>query len=121
MLSEIQGDLVTPCGLETFSRPVIQYMQILSLWTSTPRLCPTNTKGAAVGALASLFSRIWHGLWVAFPKPMIRTPLLVCCLAALVPASATTLRRASLDDLIQISTSVIRGRVVGSSVSMRGG
>lgn len=52
---------------------------------------------------------------------MIRTPLLVWALAAtLVPAHATTLRRASLDDLIRLSSSVIRGRVVASSTSMRG-
>ncbi len=37
-----------------------------------------------------------------------------------IPARATTVRSASLDDLIQMSTSVIRGQVVGTSTTLRG-
>ena len=45
---------------------------------------------------------------------MIRLPLLVWALTALVPAQATTLGKASFDDLVQKSTSIVRGRVTGS-------
>ena len=45
---------------------------------------------------------------------MIRLSLLLWTLAALVPAQATTLRRASLDDLIQMSSSIVRGQVTGT-------
>jgi len=51
---------------------------------------------------------------------MIRLSMLAWALAALVPAQATTLTKASLDDLIQKSTSVVRGKVVGSSTGARG-
>lgn len=54
---------------------------------------------------------------------MVRLPILmgfVWGVFALVPAQATTIRSASLDDLIQMSTSVVRGQVVGTSTSMRG-
>jgi hypothetical protein len=51
---------------------------------------------------------------------MIRLSMLAWAFAALVPAQATTVRSASLDDLIQSSTSVVRGLVVGSSVAMLG-
>jgi len=51
---------------------------------------------------------------------MIRVALLVWGLAALVPAQATTLTKASLDDLIQKSTSIVRGRVVSFTTGSRG-
>jgi len=51
---------------------------------------------------------------------MNRIPTLVCALAALIPAQATTLRRASLDDLIQTSTSIVRARVTGSFTAPKG-
>ena len=51
---------------------------------------------------------------------MIRIPTLVCALAALIPAQATTLRRASLDDLIQTSTSIVRARVTASFTATKG-
>jgi hypothetical protein len=51
---------------------------------------------------------------------MIRIPILVWALAAIIPASATTLRRASLDDLIQTSTSVVRARVAASFTAQQG-
>jgi hypothetical protein len=41
-------------------------------------------------------------------------------LAAILPAHATTLRRASLDDLIQTSTSIVRARVAASSTTSQG-
>jgi len=40
--------------------------------------------------------------------------LLLWVLAALVEAQATTLSKASFDDLVQKSTSIVRGRVTGS-------
>ena len=43
---------------------------------------------------------------------MIRTSLLVWALASLLPAHATTLGKASFDDLVQKSTAIVRGRVV---------
>jgi hypothetical protein len=51
---------------------------------------------------------------------MLRLSTLVWALAAMVPAHATSVRSASLDDLIQMSTSVVRGQVVACSASMRG-
>jgi len=50
----------------------------------------------------------------------MRTATLAWMLAAFLPAQATTVTRASLDDLIQKSTSIVRGRVVGSSTAARG-
>ncbi len=51
---------------------------------------------------------------------MIRLSLLVWALGALVPAHATTLGKASFDDLVQKSTGIVRGRVVGSYSGSRG-
>ena len=51
---------------------------------------------------------------------MIRIPILVWALAAIIPTQATTLRRASLDELIQTSTSIVRARVAGSSTTAQG-
>jgi hypothetical protein len=51
---------------------------------------------------------------------MIRIPIVVWALAAILPVQATTLRRASLDDLIQTSTSIVRGRVAGSLTTSQG-
>src|SRR5213593_3473341 len=60
------------------------------------------------------------GIRDAISRPMIRLSTILCALAALVPAQATTLTRASLDDLIQKSNSIVRGRVVGASASAKG-
>ena len=46
--------------------------------------------------------------------------IFVWALASLVPAQATTLRRASLDDLIQTSTAIVHGSVVKSYTASRG-
>ena len=51
---------------------------------------------------------------------MIRIPIIVWALATIIPAQATTLRRASLDELIQTSTSIVRARVAGSFTSQQG-
>jgi hypothetical protein len=51
---------------------------------------------------------------------MTRLSILLWCLALVVPAHATTVRSASLDELIQLSTSVIRGQVMASSASLKG-
>jgi hypothetical protein len=51
---------------------------------------------------------------------MIRPSVLLWCLATLVPAYATTVRSASLDELIQLSSSVVRGQVVASSTALKG-
>lgn len=51
---------------------------------------------------------------------MIRLSMLAWALAALIPAQATTLTKASLDNLIEKSTSIVRGRVVSSSTGARG-
>lgn len=51
---------------------------------------------------------------------MIRIARLVCALCVLIPAQGTTLRRASLDDLIYTSTSIVRARVTGSFTSSKG-
>jgi hypothetical protein len=51
---------------------------------------------------------------------MIRISVLLWALAALAPAHATTLGRASFDDLAQKSTSVVRGKVVSSYSATRG-
>jgi hypothetical protein len=46
--------------------------------------------------------------------------MLAWALAALIPAQATTITRASLDDLIHQSTIIVRGRVVGSQAANKG-
>jgi hypothetical protein len=51
---------------------------------------------------------------------MIRLSMVVLALAAMIPAQATTVRRASLDDLIQTSTSIVRARVVRSFTASQG-
>ena len=51
---------------------------------------------------------------------MIRGFLLLWGLAAFVEAQATTVSRASFDDLVQKSTSIVRGRVTGSYSATRG-
>jgi hypothetical protein len=51
---------------------------------------------------------------------MIRIAKLVCALSVLIPAQGTTLRKASLDDLIYTATSIVRARVTGSSVATKG-
>ena len=52
---------------------------------------------------------------------MIRISLVVWALAAIAqPSQATTLSRASFDDLVQKSTSIVRGRLTGSYATARG-
>jgi hypothetical protein len=51
---------------------------------------------------------------------MIRISLLVWALASLVPAHATTLGKASFDDLVHKSTGIVRARVVSSYSNARG-
>jgi hypothetical protein len=51
---------------------------------------------------------------------MIRVRVLALAFLVLVPALATTLIRASLDDLIGKSTSIVRGRVINSSTASHG-
>jgi hypothetical protein len=68
----------------------------------------------------TLFARSSSGQQDADKRLMIRIPMLVWALAVIVPAQATTLRRASLDDLIQTSTSIVRARVAGSTTAQQG-
>ena len=68
----------------------------------------------------SLFAMFSSGREDAPERPVIRIPIIVWALAATLPAHATTLRRASLDDLIQTSTSIVRGRVAASSTTSQG-
>ena len=67
-----------------------------------------------------LFAMISSGKQDARKRLMIRIPTLVWALAAMIPAQATTVRRASLDDLIQTSTSIVRARVVASFDASQG-
>ena len=69
----------------------------------------------------SLFSMSFSGIGHAPQREMIRISLLVWALAAIAqPSQATTLSRASFDDLVQKSTSIVRGRVTGSYSATRG-
>jgi hypothetical protein len=61
-----------------------------------------------------LFAIVSSGTRDALQRGMIRISMLLWALASLVPAQATTLRRASLDDLIQLSSSIVRGQVTGT-------
>lgn len=70
--------------------------------------------------MSCVFNRFCAGTADATKRAMIRIILLLWALAALVPAQATTLSRASLDDLIQTSTSIVRGKVIGSYTAARG-
>ena len=56
----------------------------------------------------------------ALTRLMIRISVLVWALAALAPAQATTVSRASFDDLVQKSTAIVRARVTGSYSAARG-
>jgi hypothetical protein len=67
-----------------------------------------------------LFTTVLFGSRAAPKRPMIRISVLLWALAALLPAHATTLGRASFDDLAQKSTSIVRGRVVSSYSASRG-
>jgi hypothetical protein len=67
-----------------------------------------------------LFATGLSGREDASESLMIRMSMLVWALALLVPAQATTLRRASLDDLIQTSTAIVHGSVVKSYTASRG-
>jgi hypothetical protein len=68
----------------------------------------------------ALFAIGSSGKQDASQRVMIRIATLVWTLASLIPAQATTLRRASLDDLIQTSTSIVRARVAGSFTASQG-
>ena len=67
-----------------------------------------------------LFAIFSSGKQDAPERVVIRIPIIVWALAAILPAPATTLRRASLDDLIQTSTSIVRARVAGSFTTQQG-
>lgn len=67
-----------------------------------------------------LFAIISSGKQDAPNSFMPRIWMLVWTLASLIPAQATTVRRASLDDLIQTSTSIVRARVSGSFTASQG-
>jgi len=60
------------------------------------------------------------GMAHALTRLMIRISVLVWALAALAPAQATTVSRASFDDLVQKSTAIVRARVTGSYSAARG-
>ena len=73
------------------------------------------------GELMRLFSMTFSGTGSAFQRAMIRISLVVWTLATIAQQSqATTLSRASFDDLVQKSTSIVRGRVTGSYSAARG-
>src|ERR1043166_5054713 len=63
----------------------------------------------------ALFTATSSGIRDAITSAMIRISALVWALGALTPTYATTLTRASFDDLVQKSTGIVRGRVVSSS------
>ncbi len=48
----------------------------------------------------------------------LRTPVLLACCATLLPAA--TLEKLSMDDMVQKSTAIVRGRVMSSSAAYRG-
>ena len=74
-----------------------------------------------MGYVMPLFSMGFSGIGHAPQREMIRISLLVWALAAIAqPSQATTLSRASFDDLVQKSTSIVRGRVTGSYSATRG-
>ena len=66
------------------------------------------------------FSVAFSGPPVAHYPVMIRARTFALALLVLVPAFATTVIRASLDDLIGKSTSIVRGRVISSSTATHG-
>src|SRR5882724_10573130 len=68
----------------------------------------------------ALFTSGSCGIRDAQPYAMIRTSLLVWALASMLPAHATTLGKASFDDLVQKSTGIVRGRVLSSYAASRG-
>jgi len=72
------------------------------------------------GDVMSLFATVLSGMGHASRRAMIRLSLLAWALVALVEARATTVSRASFDDLVQKSTSIVRGRVTGYYSSSRG-
>jgi len=51
---------------------------------------------------------------------MIRAFMLIWAFTALIPLYATTVIKASLDDLIEKSTTIVRGKVVGSYNTAQG-
>src|SRR5260370_6636790 len=76
--------------------------------------------GEFLGVVMYLFATGLSGTGPALRRAMIRISLLVWALAALVEVTATTVSRASFDDLVQKSTSIVRGRVTGSYSASRG-
>jgi hypothetical protein len=67
-----------------------------------------------------LFATVLSGNRDASMIFMPRIWMLVWALAVLTPAQGTTVRRASLDDLIQTSTSIVRARISGSFTASQG-
>jgi hypothetical protein len=68
----------------------------------------------------ALFVTALPGKRDALSRTMIRVAMLVCALASFAPLPATTLRKASLDDLIYTSTSIVRARVTASYNTSQG-
>ena len=67
-----------------------------------------------------LFASARSGIRDAHRAVMIRAFLLVWALGWLIPAQATTLGKASFDDLVQTSTGIVRARVLNSYTAQRG-
>ena len=84
-------------------------------------LCPSNTELpredpiTRVVSMALLLDRGMH-----LEARMIRYAIALLSLVSLLPLHATTLAKASLDELIQKSTGIVRGRVAGSYTVRRG-
>src|SRR5262249_22901126 len=72
--------------------------------------------GEFLGVVMYLFATVLSGRVPAPRRAMMRISLLMWVLAA----QATTLSRASFDDLVQKSTGIVRGRVTGSFSATRG-
>ena len=68
----------------------------------------------------ALFTAASSGIQDASRSAMIRISVLAWALAALTPAYATTLTRASFGDLVQRSTGIVRGRVVSAYSASHG-
>src|SRR5215467_14664547 len=96
-----------------------------SWWSASCRLtgrdCVDQTQiGFGLVREVYLFATGSSGRKDASKSLVIRMSMLVWALALFVPAQATTLRRASLDDLIRTSTAIVHGNVVKSYTESRG-
>ena len=71
--------------------------------------------------VSSVFSLISNGIANAVSKPVVRFAFLISgllCASAALPAA--TLERLTIEDLIEKSTAIVRGRVAGSYTAMQG-